>query len=371
MPSPSATRTKRTSAIAAGLKIRKTAARDNVQTTYKAATHKARKISKTAQFHERMTKGCKVYQEYVGCPPHIIISGMVNEECHHIQCYKLAIESGAWYGYEMYSNIAKLLNRGRIAIVQLLWEATSENIRDHFSESVLHSLPSLTHSCRRDIVSTIFANNMHSLPDDYDLIDDCYQPSLATLRLKIITTAVNEWDHDTLKLCRANLPIPEQNRLSMIVDAIKHPHTPIQVLQALGPFHIDDLKNFPISFRAYHLAAKTPQFTQYLRTMGMDSHSTYDPDNCFLSAIRYGNAPLAQYWAEHGVNVAIAKDFERWCNFFGCDTYVRNYKTKDSAAQYVPVSTKMQCYDLLLSWGVPIHKHRTRAQFVTQHSEIV
>lgn len=365
------TTSKRAAAMSSTIKTHKIDGRDNCRSASRATPRKARKLSKTAQFHERMTKGCKIYQDYTGSPSCIIISGMIDNECHHLQCYKLAIESGAWYGCDMRNNIQTLLERGRIAIVQLLWEATAESIRDHFSESVLHCLPSIISSGRRDIVSTIFDNNMHSLPDDYDLIDDCYEPSLRALRLKIIHAAVNAWEHDTIKLCLANLPIPEKDRLSIIVDAIKRPHTPMPVLQALGPFHVDDLKNFPVSFRAYHLAAKPPQFTQYLRTMGMDSHHTYDPDNCFLSAIRYGNAPLAQYWAEHGVNVAIAKNFERWCNFFGCDTYVHNYKTKDIAAQYVPVYTKMKCYDLLLSWGIPIHKHRTRAQFVNQRSAIV
>jgi hypothetical protein len=369
-PIPSTT-SKRAASMASSVKIHKMVGRASCKTSSRAAPRKARKLSKTAQFHERMTKGCKIYQGYTGSLPFTIISGMIDKECHHPQCYKLAIESGAWYGYEMYYNIHTLLERGRIAIVQLLWEATEKRKREYFAECVLHSLPKLITSCRRDIISTIFANNMHSLPDDYDLMDNtCFVKDLADLHHKIVATAVNAWDHDTIKLCLANLPIHEKVRLSMISDAIIHPHTPMLVLQALGQFRIDDLKAFPAAFRAYDLAAKPPQFTQYLRTMGLDARHSCNSESCFLSAIRYGNAPLAQYWADQGVNVAIAKNLDRWL-WYNCDAFVSNTSNDDIDAQHVPVPTKMQCYDLLVSWGIPIHKHRTRAKFVNQNSIIV
>lgn len=351
-----AARVKRATAMGAALKIRRHIRHDNCLTS--SSVRKVRVQNKSAKRRDLVENGCERYKRVLTTvSPDRMLSKLLRTRCNHVQCFNLLLQRGCRLGPATPEDMHILIVQPR-GIITALWQHHSPEEREYadFGARMLNMLLPSFVTERLPLARFVLKNGMHLANSDNKELDG--------LRIDCIRAAVNTWEPKLIELFRANIAIPEPARLDMIATLLRRYDVPLSALVALGPFNYPDLiaHNPNAIIRAFDAAKLSLDYVLYLYDMGF-SVPAGEMDTFFLSALFFGNAPLALHWIKLGANIAAAHNHEAWTHSNSKNLQVcgERYLTGAFPERFLP--GRAACFDLALQWKVPMLGDYTKASF--------
>jgi len=191
-----------------------------------AGAGKAKKMSKTARFRDRVAHGCPLYQRailYYPCPqPVMLAEEDGHDKCDHVECYRMALDRNTNFLDHDGHCIAALVDRRKMNLVLLIWQHLQAHARpddDGYEESMVTFSVMLWDALRRNlynfgphnmrILRTVCTHDMLRPAVDAPIIDTNWPHNhvrLGNTPMIILQRAVNERNAAAIHLLADLLP---------------------------------------------------------------------------------------------------------------------------------------------------------------------